>query len=87
MPPHAELVAVCDSQAEALAAATAASGVPGFGSLAELLARSDADVVAGHAERAARATGDCRRAAGHHVLTEKPMATRFEDGQAMVRAS
>ena len=84
---RAELVAVCDSAPDALAAATAAAGVPGFASLADLLTRSDADVVvlatpSGlHAQQAIAVA-----AAGRHVLSEKPMATRFEDGQAMVRA-
>jgi UDP-N-acetyl-2-amino-2-deoxyglucuronate dehydrogenase len=84
---RAELVAVCDTSAEALAAATAATRVPGFASLAELLERSDAEVIvlatpSGlHAQQAIAAAG-----AGRHVLSEKPMATRFEDGQAMVRA-
>jgi UDP-N-acetyl-2-amino-2-deoxyglucuronate dehydrogenase len=84
---RAELVAVCDSRVDALAAATAATGVRGFGSLADLLAHSDADVVvlatpSGlHSQQAIACA-----ATGRHVVSEKPMATRFEDGQAMVRA-
>ncbi|MDQ2736813.1 MAG: Gfo/Idh/MocA family oxidoreductase [Pseudomonadota bacterium] len=84
---RAELVAVCDTNGDSLAAATAATGARGFASLTELLAQSDADVVvlatpSGlHAPQAIECAG-----AGRHVLTEKPMAIRFEDGQTMVRA-
>ncbi len=83
----AELVAVCDINADALARAQAATGVPGFRSLTELLAGSSADVVilatpSGlHASQAIEAAK-----AGRHVVTEKPMATRWSDGQAMVQA-
>jgi len=84
---HAELVAVCDIDPEALARATKSAGVPGFRSLTELLAGSSADAVilatpSGlHAAQAVEAAG-----AGRHVVTEKPMATRWSDGQAMVQA-
>ncbi len=84
---RAELVAVCDTDAAALAGAVAATGARGFASLQELLAHSDADVVvlatpSGlHSQQAVEAAR-----AGRHVLSEKPMATKFEEGQAMVRA-
>ncbi len=84
---RAELVAVCDTQIDALDAATAATGVRGYASLADLLAHSDAEVIvlttpSGlHSQQAIACA-----AAGRHVVSEKPMATRFEDGQAMVRA-
>ncbi|MEO8923932.1 MAG: Gfo/Idh/MocA family oxidoreductase, partial [Caldimonas sp.] len=84
---QAEWVAVCDSNRESLAAATAATGARGFESLTDMLAQSAADVIvlatpSGlHARQAIECAG-----AGRHVVTEKPMATRFEDGQAMVRA-
>jgi len=84
---HAELVAVCDTDAHLLAQASAATGAAPFRTLADLLAQSDADVVvlatpSGlHAQQAIT----CARA-GRHVLCEKPMATRFEDAQAMLRA-
>jgi len=84
---HVELAAVCDNDPKALGAAVKATGVEGFSNLTELLARSDADVVAIatpsglHAEQAVEAA-----AAGRHVMTEKPMATRWEDGKRMVRA-
>lgn len=82
-----QLVAVCDTDPLALAAACQKSGATGFAHLEELLQRCDADVVvlttpSGlHAQQAIQ----CAKA-GRHVLSEKPMATKFEDGQAMVRA-
>jgi len=84
---RAEWVAVCDSNPAALAAAEAATGAPGFDSLAALLAGSQPDVVvlaspSGlHSQQAIEIAR-----AGRHVLTEKPMATKLEDGIAMVRA-
>nr|WP_316640659.1 Gfo/Idh/MocA family oxidoreductase [uncultured Roseateles sp.] len=84
---QAQLVAVCDVRAEALQAAVAATGVPGFDSLEALLAGSDADVVilttpSGMHPRQAMQVA----AAGRHVLSEKPMATKFDEGMAMVQA-
>lgn len=83
----AELVAVADTDPEALARAVAATGARGFASLDALLAGSDADVIALttpsglHASQAIACA-----AAGRHVVTEKPMATRWQDGKAMVAA-
>jgi UDP-N-acetyl-2-amino-2-deoxyglucuronate dehydrogenase len=82
-----ELVGVCDIDAGALDAATKLTGAPGFGSLAELLAGANADIVvlatpSGlHPEQAILAAE-----AGRHVMTEKPMATRWDDGKRMVQA-
>ncbi len=82
-----ELVAVCDVNADALLSAAKQSGAKAFASLPDLLQGSDCDVVvlatpsglhAGQAIQVARA--------GRHVITEKPMATRWEDGKAMVAA-
>jgi UDP-N-acetyl-2-amino-2-deoxyglucuronate dehydrogenase len=84
---RAELVAVCDTDPTALANAVKATGAAGHASLRQLLAGSDADIVvlatpSGlHSQQAIACAG-----AGRHVLSEKPMATKFEDGQAMVRA-
>jgi UDP-N-acetyl-2-amino-2-deoxyglucuronate dehydrogenase len=84
---RAELVSVCDNRPEALAAAVARTGARGFASLTELLAASDADIVtlatpSGlHPQQAIEVAQ-----AGRHVLTEKPMATKWEEGMAMVRA-
>jgi UDP-N-acetyl-2-amino-2-deoxyglucuronate dehydrogenase len=84
---HAELVAVCDNNPAALAKACESTGVPGFASLDALLAGCDADIVvlatpSGlHPRQAIRVAQ-----AGRHVLSEKPMATKFDEGMAMVRA-
>ena len=84
---RAEVVAVCDIDPAALAAATERTGAPGFASLDALLAGSSPDVVilatpSGlHAEQAIAVA-----AAGCHVMTEKPMATRWQDGKRMVAA-
>ncbi|MGN6830445.1 Gfo/Idh/MocA family protein [Paucibacter sp. M5-1] len=84
---RAEIVAVCDTRPEALQAAVAATGAAGFASLDALLARSDADIVVVatpsglHPQQAIAVAR-----AGRHVLSEKPMATKFDEGMAMVRA-
>ena len=83
----AELVGVCDIDPKALAAAVAQTGAPAYPSLDTLLAQCELDVLvlstpSGlHAGQAAQGA-----MSGRHVLSEKPMATKFEDGQAMVRA-
>ncbi|MDT7834470.1 Gfo/Idh/MocA family protein [Aquabacterium sp. OR-4] len=87
---RAELVAVCDTDPAALAAARQRTGARGFASYAELLAEAgplglDCVVLTTpsglHARQAAEAAQ-----AGVHVMTEKPMATRWADGLAMVKA-
>ena len=84
---RAECVAVCDASPEPLAAAVARTGVVGYPSLGALLAGSDAEVVvlATPSGLHSRQTIEIARA-GRHVVSEKPMATRWEDGIAMVRA-
>jgi len=83
----AELVGVCDIDREALAKAQQATGAPGYASLDALLAgvQFDCAVLATpsglHAEQAIRCA-----AAGRHVMSEKPMATRWRDGKRMVAA-
>ena len=84
---RAQLVAVCDNRPTTLAAAVAATGAAGFDSLDALLAGSDADIVvlatpSGLHPRQAMKVA----AAGRHVLTEKPMATKWDEGLEMVRA-
>lgn len=80
-----ELVAVCDTDPERLARVVASTGVSGYSTLAELLAIGNVDVIvlatpSGlHARQAIEAA-----AGGCHVITEKPMATRWEDGRRMV---
>jgi UDP-N-acetyl-2-amino-2-deoxyglucuronate dehydrogenase len=82
-----ELTDVCDIDPQALAAAVQKTGARGHASYAAMLAASQADCVvlttpSGlHPSQAA----DAARA-GFDVMTEKPMATRWTDGLAMVRA-
>ena len=88
---RAELVAVCDSDPAALAAAQARTGATGYASYAEMLrqlasgGQADCVVLASpsglHPQQAIEAAQ-----AGLHVMTEKPMATRWADGLAMVKA-
>ena len=82
-----ELVGVCDIDPRALAEAAGNTGATPYASLTEMLAGCDADAVIvatpsglhpEHAVQIARA--------GRHVITEKPMATRWEDGKRMVGA-
>jgi UDP-N-acetyl-2-amino-2-deoxyglucuronate dehydrogenase len=84
---RAELVAVCDTDPAALARAIEKTGAAGFATMPELLARTEVDCVvlttpSGlHSRQAAEVAR-----AGCNVMTEKPMATRWQDGLAMVRA-
>ena len=84
---RAELVDVCDTDAQALAKAVAQTGARGHASFADLLRETKADIVvlatpSGlHPEQTIEAA-----AGGRHVMTEKPMATRWQDGIRMVRA-
>ena len=83
----AELVGVCDTAPAALAAAVKASGARGFEHYDELLENlpSDAVVLCTPSGLHPQQTMDAARA-GRHVVTEKPMATRWKDGLAMVKA-
>lgn len=84
---RAELVGVCDVDQAALDKAVAETGAKSYRSLDALLADTDADVVvlttpSGlHPEQTIK-IAESRR----HVMTEKPMATRWHDGQQMVAA-
>jgi UDP-N-acetyl-2-amino-2-deoxyglucuronate dehydrogenase len=84
---RAELVAVCDTDAAAVEAAAASTGARAFASYRDMLAQSDADCVilttpSGlHPQQTIEAAQ-----ASRHVMTEKPMATRWADGLAMVKA-
>ncbi len=84
---RAELVDICDPDAAALRAATEKTGAAGHRSLTEMLAATSADAVilttpSGlHSAQAIQVA-----AARRHVVTEKPMATRWQDGVDMVRA-
>ena len=84
---NAELVGVCDPHEERLKEAARTQGVKGFRELDELLAKTDPDVVVLSTPSGLHAAQAIRIAqARKHVMTEKPMATRWQDGVAMVRA-
>lgn len=82
-----ELVGVCDIDREVLTAHEHQYGVPGFQDLDDMLREVRPDLVALctpsgiHADQAAITARH-----GIHVMTEKPMATRWSDGVRMVRA-
>jgi UDP-N-acetyl-2-amino-2-deoxyglucuronate dehydrogenase len=84
---EAEVVAVCDIDESALEKAQAGTRSEAFSRYEDMLEKSNADVVvlatpSGlHAEQAVLAAK-----AGKHVITEKPMATRWQDGKRMVAA-
>lgn len=84
---QAELVAVCDVDAAARAAAATGSGARPYGSIRDMLAgeRPDVGVLATpsglHPNQAIELA-----TAGVNVMTEKPMATNWADGKRMVTA-
>ena len=83
---QAELVAVCDIDPKALRAAEQTGQAEGFDSLTALLAGSQPDcvVLATPSGLHPQQVIEIARA-GVDVMTEKPMATRWSDGLAMVR--
>jgi UDP-N-acetyl-2-amino-2-deoxyglucuronate dehydrogenase len=84
---RAELVAVCEIDAKAREAAVNRTKAKGFDRLDKMLAESNADIVvlatpSGlHPDQAIEIAQS-----GRHVMTEKPMATRWQDGKRMVAA-
>lgn len=86
---RAQWVAVCDNQADRAAAAAQQTGAAAFTSLEALLAapqvQPDLVVLATPSGLHPRQAIRCAQA-GVHVLTEKPMATKWDEGMAMVRA-
>lgn len=83
-----ELVGVCDVNPRALDQAAARCDAQPYSSLSAMLEQCDADAFVlttpsglhpGQAIQVARA--------GRHIVTEKPMATRWEDGLRMVDAA
>lgn len=81
-----QLVAVCDTDPTALRAAEEKYGVTGFSSLHELLRGAEVDVVVLCTPSGLHPSQAIEVArAGRHVMTEKPMATRWADGLRMVR--
>ncbi len=85
--PHCELVDVCDVDDKALESAMADTGASGHRNLTKLLDSTTADCVilatpsGMHSDQAIQIAQTHR-----HVMTEKPMATRWKNGLAMVEA-
>src|SRR5450830_1965750 len=84
---RAQIVGVCDIDAKSLRAAAEETGATPYANLADMLKHCDADAYilttpsGMHCEQAVQIAE-----AGFHVITEKPMATRWEDGKRMVSA-
>lgn len=82
-----ELVAVCDNNPSVLQGHKEQYNVPGYLSLDELLEKETVDVISLctpsglHSRQAIRAAKS-----GVHVISEKPMATKWDDGLAMLKA-
>lgn len=82
-----ELIGVCDINPQALAAAAASTGATPYASLTAMLneCKADAYIVTTpsglHSEQTIQIAE-----AGINVITEKPMATRWEDAKRMVAA-
>ncbi len=81
-----ELTAVCDNDPKALQQAVDRTGVHGFSDYDDLVGSQAADLVALCTPSGLHPTQAIQAArAGLHVMTEKPMATRWTDGLDMVR--
>ncbi|WP_159739434.1 Gfo/Idh/MocA family protein [Vibrio atypicus] len=82
-----ELVAVCDNDPKVLDVHKSQYQVPGYLSLDELLNSERLDLVTLCTPSGVHASQTIKAAkAGINVITEKPMATKWEDGLAMVKA-
>jgi len=82
-----ELVDVCDTNPKALEAAVQRTGANGHANLTALLENTTADCVILTTPSGLHPSQAIQVAeAGKHVMTEKPMATRWNDGLAMVEA-
>ncbi|ALO66362.1 dehydrogenase [Arthrobacter alpinus] len=84
----AELVAVCDTDPDRLAAAAAAHGVPGYADVVTLLEEVRPDVVhvcTPHNQHADPAIAALER--GINVISEKPLASTMADGERLAAAA
>ena len=83
-----ELVAVCDINPDKLSKATGERNVKGYSNLHDMLASvANLDLVVLATPSGLHSEQTIEIAKHHcHVITEKPMATRWEDGKRMVQA-
>ena len=83
-----ELVDICDTDPVALKNATNRTAAKGHSNLTELLQTSKADLVVLATPSGLHSVQTIQVAqSGRHVMTEKPMATRLNDGLRMVEAA
>jgi UDP-N-acetyl-2-amino-2-deoxyglucuronate dehydrogenase len=84
---NTELTGVCDIDPTALNAVVEATGAPGYLSLTEMLRECSMDVAVLATPSGLHASQAIQVAqAGVHVMSEKPMATRWADGKHMVQS-
>jgi len=82
-----ELAAICDTNIRILAEHAEKYNVPSYQSMEEMLRREQLDLVALCTPSGIHSSQVVLSAKyGVHVMTEKPMATRWQDGVQMVRA-
>lgn len=82
-----DLVGLCDGHAPTLQNAVEQMHVPGFATMDELVEHANPDIVTLCTPSGLHAKQTIHIASlGKHVITEKPMATRWNDGLDMVRA-
>lgn len=82
-----EIVGVCDSSAAGLERVTTELKVPGYQNINDLIIATNPDVITLCTPSGLHASQTLEIAAhGKHVITEKPMATRFSDAQDMIKA-
>lgn len=82
-----ELVAVCDNNPDVLEEHSTKYNVPGYLSFDELIESEELDLVTLCTPSGIHATHTIKAAKARiNVITEKPMATKWEDGLAMVKA-
>jgi UDP-N-acetyl-2-amino-2-deoxyglucuronate dehydrogenase len=80
-----ELDSICDINQEALDRAMHSTSCPGYTSLSDMLANSNSDLVTICTPHGIHFEQVCQVAAsGRHVITEKPMATKWTDAVEMV---
>lgn len=81
------LTAVCDTNQQSLDSAVNEYGVDGYNNLDDMLKTVNADVVSVCTPSGIHPSQVIKIAnSGRHVITEKPMATRWQDGLDMVKA-
>lgn len=82
-----ELESICDIDKTSREQAQSLTDVPTYTNLDELLVHSQADIITLCTPSGIHAEQACKIARnGRHVITEKPMATRWHDGLNMVKA-